>query len=167
MKNLFRSFAAFALVLLVAGPAFAWGAAGGDGARYGQVQETAVFLNNSGSTLTSGTVVVLDTTATAGSTLGSYMTTTNSADSIIVLGVLKSSSVINGAPGVVVTRGPIDTLYAGATDNSVAAGAAVGTANGVTGQVGSGTNLGVALEATTGASDYGLIWIWVNPTNGD
>lgn len=167
--NVKRWLMATAMVLLLpTSLAFAWGAAGGDGSDVGQLQELAVFTNNSGGTLTSGTVVVLDLTATVGSTRGAYMTTTSTDSATNVLGVLKSSSVIDGAPGVVITRGPALALHAGATDPTSAAGDVIGAANGVAGQFGNASNLGINMEAIGGrGADYGLLWIWVNPTNGD
>ena len=153
--------------------AHAWGTTGGDGSRFSQLQETAVFFNNSGSTLTVGMVVVLDTGGdgvATGTTLGSYVTLTGTgqpsaeaADSTKTIGVVKSTSVANQKPVVVVTRGPIDTLCADSGD-AVTEGSSVGTSDVLTingdGLCGDGTNLGVALEAGDG-TDTGNIFVWV------
>ena len=166
MKKFKLLIALFAVSLFIPSAAYAWGGAAGDGKNYGQLQETAVVYNNSGSALTSGTVVVWDSTATAGSTLGAYVTTTSTADVIYAAGVVRDSSIAAGSSGVIVTRGPVQALIAGSSDGSISAMGAIGTANGVAGQVGSGTNLGFALQ-TSQSTNYHLMWIWVNPTNGD
>lgn len=153
--------------------AYAWGTTGGDGSRFSQLQETAVFFNNSGSTLTVGMVVVLDTGGAGvatGTTLGSYVTLTGTnqpsagtADSVKTIGVVRSVSVVDQRPVVIVTKGPIDTLCADSGD-AVAEGASVGTSDVLTtggdGLCGAGTNLGVALEAGDG-TDTGNIFVWV------
>ncbi len=172
-------FVIFALLLAVSivgysTQAQAWGTTGGDASRFSQLQETAVFFNNSGSTLTKGMVVVLDTGGTGvvtGTTLGAYVTLTGveqpsagAADSVKTIGVVKSASVADQRPVVVVTRGPIDTLCADSGD-AVSEGASVGTSDVLTangnGLCGAGTNLGVALEAGDG-TDTGNIFVWVN-----
>jgi len=164
---------AFAFSGIAVQEVHSWGSASGDGTDYHQLQETAVFFNNSGSTLTEGMVVVLDTGGggvATGSTLGAYVTLTgseqlsaDSADSTKTIGVVKSVSVANQRPVVVVTRGPIDTLCADSGD-PVSEGASVGTSGVLTksgdGLCGAGTNLGVALEAGDG-TDTGKIMIWV------
>jgi hypothetical protein len=156
----------FALVLAFNGVCFAWGTAGGDGSNYGQLQETAVFFNNAGETVSAGAVVILDTAGTgvaADTTLGSYVTMTNSADSILAVGVAKVSSS-NQTPVIVVTKGPIDTLADDSAD-AVSINTAVGTTGGK-GRVGGGTNLGVALEAGDGTAT-GKLFVWVDPTGAD
>lgn len=153
--------------------AHAWGSATGDASDFRQLQETAIFFNNSGSTLTQGMVVVLDTGGSGvntGSTLGAYVTLTGrnipsatAADSVKTIGVVKSVSVVDQRPVVIVTKGPIDTLCADAGD-AVTEGTSVGTSDVLTntgdGLCGAGTNLGVALEAGD-ATDTGNIFIWV------
>ena len=146
---------------------FGWGSTGGDGTLYRPIQETAVFLNNSGSTLSAGDVVILDTAGsglTAGTTLGAYITTTTGADSIMAVGVVKSTSVADDLPVVVVTKGVVDTKCHDSTDG-VTVATAVGTAT--SGRAcGGGTNLGVALEAGAGY-DEDYLFIWVDPTGAD
>jgi len=153
--------------------AYGWGTTGGDGTNYAQLQETAVFFNNSGSTLTEGMVVVLDISGegvSSGTTLGSYVTLTGlgqpgatSADLVSTIGVVKSASVADQRPVVVVTKGPVDTLCADSGD-AVTALNSVGTSDVLTttgnGLCGAGTNLGIALEAGDG-TDTGNIFVWV------
>ena len=151
------------MVLTISGAAFGWGTNGGDGGRFTQLQETAVFFNNSGSTLSAGDVVILDTTATSGSTLGAYVTTTTSGDSTLAIGVVKSRSVADQRPITVVTRGPVQAFCQNSSGTNVATGTAVGTYT-TAATCDSGTNLGVAL-APGGLSDAKLTddksWIWV------
>jgi len=168
MKKYFMSFALlFALVFALNGVAFGWGTTGGDGSDYRQLQETAVFYNSAGHKLVHGQAVILDTTdGTAGSTLGAYVTdVTGTADSVLVVGVVKEASE-NGTPVIVVTKGPIDALADDAAD-AVSAGSAVGTSGSTAyGSIGGGTNLGIALENGAGTNgDY--LMIWVDPTGAD
>ena len=145
--------------------------AGGDGSNFGALQETAVFFNNSGATLSAGQVVVLDTNGTgvaADTTLGAYVELSSSADQVPVVGVVKSTSSLDQTPVVVVTEGPVDTQCADSSD-AVTINVAVGTSAGVgnaTGVCGGGTNLGFALEAGSGANGDKL-YVWVAPTGGD
>lgn len=146
--------------------AFAWGTTGGDGTNSYALQETAVFLNNSGAAMTSGMAVILDLTGTGVTTgtYGAYVTTTTSADSILAVGIVKSRTAADQTPVVVITKGPAPANAADATD-LVTIGSAVGTTS-LAGQIGGGTNLGVAL--TTGYLHDGcLVWIWVDPTGAD
>jgi len=167
MRVMRRFLLATAMVLSLPALAFAWGGAAGDGTRYKMLQETAVVVNNSGATLSSGAVVIWDTTATAGSTLGIHVTTTTSANSIMAAGVVQDDSTANGFPMRIITRGPAQVQYAGVTSAITNAGEAVGTST-VAGQLGTGTNLGVSLEAHNGKGlDFALLWTWINPTNGD
>ena len=144
--------------------AYSWGSAAGDGTNYRQLQEVAIFFNNSGLTLSAGDVVILDTSGTAGTTLGSYVTVTNSADSVLAVGVVKSVSVVDQRPVAVVTKGPVQARCADVTDG-VTSGSAVGSAI-VQKQCGGGTNLGIALEGGTSVN-YDEITIWVDPTGAD
>lgn len=148
--------------------AFGWSSTGGDGTDYLALQEVAVFFNNSGGTLSAGDVVILDTSGsgvTAGTTLGAYVTTTSSADSVLVMGVVKSNSVADQRPIAVVTKGPVDTFCNDAND-AVTVDTAVGTTTILAGKCGGGTNLGIALEAGSG-TDVDKLIVWVAPTGGD
>lgn len=172
--NKFKLFIIAALLLtgiLVGNKAALAVGQGGDGSYYGALQETGVFFNNSGTTLSAGQVVVLDTNGTgvaAETTLGSYVETVSGADSVLVVGVVKSRSSADQTPVVVVTEGPVDTQCADAAD-AVTINTAVGTSAGVgnaVGTCGGGTNLGIALEAGDG-TDGGKLFVWVAPTGGD
>lgn len=177
--NKFKLFIIAALLLtgiLVGNNAAFALSASGDGSRFAALQETAVFFNNSGQTLSAGQVVILDLTGTgvsADTTLGSYVKLVASADSVLVVGVVKSTTAPDQTPVVVVTEGPIDTQCADSTD-AVTTATAVGSTNigpggGITsigGLCGGGTNLGFALEAGDG-TDSGKLYVWVSPTGGD
>ena len=163
MRNKLMSLALlFALVLAFNGVVFA-----GDGKDYRQLQETAVFFNNSGTTLSAGMVVILDTAGTgvtAGTTLGAYVTLAGSTDSVLAVGVVSEQQIscADQTPCIIVTKGPVDTL---ALDSSYAItiNTAVGTETATSGYCGGGTNLGIALEAGDG-TDTGKVIVWVAPT---
>jgi len=151
-----------AMMISFNGMAFGWGAPGGDGSNYRQLQEVGIFFNNSGATIGHGQPVILDTSATAGTTLGAYITTTTSADSVLVVGCARgntNSGWPTASPIAVVTKGPIDAEVNGA--DPVTAGNSVGTSGAVNG-IGGGSNLGIALE-----TGVGLKFIWVDPTGAD
>lgn len=153
-----------ALVVAVSGVCFA-----GDGSDYRQLQETGVFFNNSGEILSAGQVVILDTAGTgvsAGTTLGSYITLTASADSVLVVGVVSEQQVtcLDQTPCIVVTKGPVDTQAYDSTD-AVSINTAVGSAA-KKGLCGGGVNLGIALE-NGDAADTGKLVVWVAPTGAD
>lgn len=154
---------------------FTWGAATGDASNYRQLQETAIFFNNSGSTLSAGDVVILDTRGagvSTGTTLGAYVTTTGQvtahgdslADHVLAVGV-----VLHGAadqrPITVVTKGPALTTVDDSSD-AVSNNTAVGTSGATSARAGGGTNLGIALEPGDG-TDGDQIIIWVSPTGAD
>lgn len=164
MKKLFYlSALLFVAVLSFNRVAFGWGANGGDGSNWSQLQETAVFLNVSGGTLTSGMAVILDTSSsdiTTGTTLGTGVTTTTAADNVLAIGIVKSESAADDTPVVVVTRGPVKARILDSSDN-VITGAAVGTST-TAGYVGGGTNLGMSLGPGTGV-DVEFEYIWVDP----
>ena len=168
MKKLFI-FSTLLIVsmFLVSGVAFGWGSQGGDGSDYRQLQETAVFYNNSGATMYHGECVILDSTGTSGTTLGSYVTYSSAADSVLVVGVVVQKSLAD-TPVVVCTKGPVLTRIDDATD-AVTTLTAVGTctSSGLTNHnAGGGTNLGIALEAGDG-TDGDEIIVWVSPTGAD
>lgn len=156
-------------MMLVCGTAFGWGSAGGDGSHYNQLQETAVFFNNSGSWLWTGAVVVFDLTGSnveTGTTLGAYVTTTTTDDSRLVAGVVKIAAD-DQMPVVVVTKGPVNASYYGATDPILTSGgAAVGTCA-KAGYFGDGSKLGVMLEDLGVSNDGDDAYIWVDPHNSE
>jgi len=176
MKKYLMSLALlFVFVLAFNGVVFGWGTQGGDGSNYRQLQETAVFLNNSGQILSAGNVVILDTAGTdasSGTTLGAGITIAETApmDSVLAVGVVHEfqTSVLSGTPVVIVTKGPVKTLIADSTD-AVTINTAVGTTAYVkdcAACAGGGTNLGIALEAGDG-TDGDEIIVWVSPTGAD
>lgn len=152
------------MVLAIPFKAFSWGATGLDGKNFGQLQETAVFYNNSGQSLTAGLAVILDTSGTAGTTLGGYITISATADSVLAVGVTKDTCPASSSC-VVVTKGPAK-VYASDSTDAVTSGSAVGTTATREGYIGGGTNLGIALEAGDG-TDGDEIYIWVAPTGAD
>ena len=172
--NLFYSLLLIGILALsVTGKVWAWGATGSDGASFGALQETAVFFNNSGATLDAGEVVILDTFQTGvstGTTLGAYVTLSDGqasprADSVLAVGVVKSTSIADQRPVVVVTKGPVAAFCDDSAD-AVTVRTAVGTSGGTAGRCGGGTNLGISLEAGDGTDGDNLI-IWVDPTGAD
>ena len=151
-----------AVVFAFNGVAFGWGTTGGDGSRYDQLQETAVFFNNSGRTLSTGDVVVIDMAGSgvaSGSTLGAYVNVIATADARSARGVVASVSSADQTPVVVVTAGPAQCRIDDSTD-PVALGTTVGTST-TAGHAGSGSFLGIAMDPGAGG-DNELIWIWVN-----
>ncbi len=163
------------LSLSLTGKVWAWGATGSDGGNYQALQETAVFFNNAGETMTAGTVALLDTGGigvATGTTLGAYVTTPSDfapegtkTDSILAVGVVKSTAS-DQRPVIVVTKGPVDTLIDDSSD-AVSNRTAVGV-SGLAGSdnAGGGTNLGISLETGSG-SDGDQVIIWVSPTGAD
>lgn len=117
--------------------------------------------NNSGAIVSENQVVILDTSATAGTTLGSYFTITTSTDSSYVMGVT-DQQVAKGDIGRICVRGPHkvqitanptagQNMGTGSTYGKATASTATTTATGI---------LGTALAASTSGSTW---WVWVNP----
>ncbi len=137
-------------------------------------------LNDSGGTLTSGTVVIWDTDSgdPVDTGLGAFITTVSGADSNLVAGVVFSNEILDQAVGTICIYGPIHALWAASTDGGTdATGTALGTST-VTGEYGVGTGLGVALETgansdsggfgvNTNEADTKLMMIFVNPSNAE
>lgn len=153
------------------------------------------FFNNSGGALTSGTVVVLDRTGTGvnvgvtGSlttvptgasrndvdvnggdgdvtNIGTYITTTTTADLETVKGVVDDDSCADQTYCRVQVRGPRLVRCAQVTD-AVTAGDAVGTST-VAGEMGDAANdadgiLGVAISSCHANSDQAVGWVDINP----
>lgn len=165
MKKLFI-LSVLLIGLVISGTVYPWGSTGGDGSSIYTLQETAVFFNNSGSTLWTGAVVVIDLTssdATTGTTLGSYVTVTNKTDSNLVVGTVKIAADDN-MPVVVITHGPADTSYQGSSDGHTSIGDTVGTTN-KNGYAGAGSRLGFIMENIT--TDGSEAWMWINPHNAE
>ena len=136
---------------------------------------TQVVYNDSGSALTSGTVVIWDYTDSDMYDLDdrkAYVTTTTTVDDIAVAGVVVSPSIAAGDVGAICIYGPVRALTAsGAT---VTAGTAIGT-SATAGRVGSYSNtsnddavVGWSVDANTlvdsseGGTD--LMVLFVNPS---
>ena len=156
-----------AVLLLASGKAYAIQVSS-DGVR-GDANRifTAVF-NDSGGTLTSGTVVIWDTGTDDPTNvgLGAYVTTTTTADSNLVAGVVHQSSILDQGIGAIQIYGAREVLHADATDRQGTVGGAVGTTT-VAGQSGSGTGLGCLLRTSGSGSDGENEWIFINPSNGE
>jgi len=112
---------------------------------------TQEVFNDSGSTLSSGTVVIWDYTDTDMSAISSrkmYVTTTTTVDDIAVAGVIVDDSLINQEVGTIAIYGPVkvrSTMSGGS--GTCTAGAGVGT---------SATAGKIGLYANTGADDATL-----------
>ena len=159
---------ALAVLLMAGGTAFAGLQVSSDGVRGDAGQILTSVYNNSGADLTSGTIVVWDSTG-ADSTLGAYVTTTTSADSNLAAGVVVSDTILSGGVGTICVYGPVFALYANSTDGSTdTAGTAIGTTT-VAGQFGNGTGLGCILGAVSAGdtADRVRVKIFVNPSNGE
>ena len=149
-----------------------------------------LFFNNSAATLQSGTVVVLDGASSTGvnegvgSTLdvvptsagrnfidvdgmdgdvtnvGTYITTTTSADDAEVAGVVDDNSCADQTYCRVQVYGPRLVRCADSTDD-VTIAAAVGTTT-VAGEMGGGNGLGVALtDCNASGNDISTGWVFI------
>lgn len=157
-----------AVLLLASGSAVYAVTVSSDGVRGdANVILTAVF-NDSGATLQSGAVVIWDTQAADPTDvgLGAYVTTTTTADSNLVAGVVHQSTILDQGVGAIQIYGPRQVLFAHATDNTGTLGAALGTTT-VAGQAGSGTGLGCLLRTTGSTVDGELEYIFINPSNAE
>ncbi len=160
-----------------------------------QHSEYEFYFNNSGAVMPSGTVVVQDRTGTgvnvgiSGSlttvprgaaranvdtdssdgdvtNVGTYITTTTSNDSAEVVGVVDDDSCADQTYCRVQIYGPRLVRCAQSSD-AVTTGSAVGSANGVSGRMGGGNGLGVALSACTATSDNAIGWVFIRPGGND
>lgn len=129
---------------------------------------TVIVFNDSGSTLTSGTVVVWDNDDTEFDRSGyPYVTTTTSLDSPWTAGVLQTGSCPNQQLCTIKVYGPIQTLIADSTDAS-AEDTLVGTSAvaGQAGDYGTGANtcaLGMLMEdLIASANDTEYAWVFVD-----
>ena len=178
-KSMFALLVALALAMGPVSGAYAGIQIGSDDLGSANRILTAVY-NDSGSTLQSGAVVVWDTGSgdPADSALGTWVTTTTSADDTLVAGVVVSNSIPDQQLGTICIYGPAYALWASGTDGGTdATGTALGTTT-VAGQYGVGSNLGVALETSANSEsgaqgvtltggDTKRMLIFVNPSNGD
>lgn len=135
------------------------------GDRYEEQQVWVYAFNNSGAIIQSNAVVTLDTTATAGTQLGTYITTSVTADDYRVFGVTGENIGI-ASVGKVCVRGPKEVLDSDKT-HALAAILACSTSRGetTTYSTSDGTTggyLGHVIGATSSlGEDY--VWVWINP----
>lgn len=126
--------------------------------------------NNNASSIAINNVVVLDTSGTANSTLGAYINTSTTTDSVYVFGVT-DEAIAAGTLGRVCVRGPHKVVYANASPtlgnvigvNSVSAGTAApvttasGTSRGFLGKI-------INTTASTATGDAtNTFWAWIQP----
>lgn len=95
-------------VLLIAGVAFAVSIPQSEESKNGPYVWTVPVYNNSGSTLDVGDVVIWDIDASTGDN-DNYVTTTTTADTHIVAGVVYSADIAAGDTGTIVVRGVVAT----------------------------------------------------------
>ena len=97
------------------------------GTRYYDNQVFTMAYNNSGSDISSNNVVILDISGTDvadETTLGAYITTTTTADSVYVFGVTHDPNCVAGTSCRVCIRGPHKVMD---TDSTHANGAILST----------------------------------------
>lgn len=135
------------------------------GSSYLDNQVYTMAYNNSGSDITSHSVVILDTSGTAGSTLGAYITTTTTADHWAVAGVTVDPNCVAGTPCRVCIRGPIEVLFTSATHVTGTIAATSTTAGEATTYSTADGTVGGHLGKIIGSSDLGgfYAWVWVEP----
>ena len=173
-KKMFSALLAALLVLGAVSGAYATQISS-DGDRGDANRILTAVLNDSGTDLTSGSVVIWDTDSgdPVDSGLGAYVTTTTTADSNLAAGVTVSNTILDQQVGTICVYGPVYALHAFATDGGTdTVGTAVGTTT-VAGQYGTGTGLGVKLETTANSDsssashDFKRVIIFVNPSNAE
>lgn len=145
--------------------------------KYWSQQVFVTAYNNGASTVTRDNVMILDTTGTAGTTLGGYVTTTTTTDSIYVFGVT-DESILSGSLGRICVRGPHKSVsIAVGSSGGTAAYNTIGTIVSTSTTAGrhgfyttadgtAGGRLGYIINATatTDTGDAsGTYWIWVQP----
>src|SRR3990167_12163 len=134
----------------------------------------AVYRNVSGSTLTSGTAVIFDTTETdvtagapktAASAVGILVDTTTSADSGLFAGVLYDDSCADDQACRFVTYGPAIVLFAGSTDGTTTEGDELGTTTRA-GELGAGNGARRLIHNVAAQGDIAangsLVWAFIN-----
>jgi len=139
------------------------GATAYTGVRYEEQQVFTYAYNNSGSEVTSNSIVILDTSATVGTTLGAYFTTDTGGDSNLILGVT-ADTIPAGSVGKICIRGPhrvwMNSHAGNSAGNQISTSTTAGKAKVTTGTTNKMGTAGVQLaEDTTypgGAKD---IWV--------
>lgn len=129
--------------------------------------------NNSASTIAINNAVVLDSTGTAGSTLGAYINTSTTTDDPYIFGVA-DEAIAAGTVGRVCIRGPHKVVWTGPGKGGVTSGNVISNASTTAGTVGptttsSGTDRGILgkvinITATTDTGDASYTyWAWIQP----
>lgn len=189
MNNLFRKFSLFAVLLLLGiSTARAGEASSPSSDRFYWSQQVFVqAYNNNASAIPRDNPVAMDVTVTAGSagenrgngtfasTLGNYINTTTTTDSVYTFGVT-DESIAAGTLGRVCVRGPHKLIMKDVTStspNPIASGTVVCTTT-TAGQAAkcttaAGTNHGILgkILSSTLTTDTGDnandLWVWVQP----
>jgi hypothetical protein len=167
-----NKFILIALLMVSVSTARAENSATAYDASFRSQQVFVTAYNNSASTLSRDNVVILDTSGTAGSTLGAYVTTNGSTtDSVYVFGVT-DESILSGSLGRICVRGPHKVVMPAIPAAATVIGACSNSPSGNAGKAcptttADGTisgQLGVLLS-TTATSDTGdasnTYWAWV------
>ena len=144
-----------------------------DPQNYPEIWTMEVF-NDSGSTLTSGSVVVWDYTDSDMTELANrkmYITTTTTADDIATAGITVDPSIANQDVGTICIFGPVKARIVSGTVATAGVALATSTTAGRLGNyAGAGNNdacLGWSIQASTDAEDEGgadISTVFVNPT---
>ena len=156
-------------ILSISGIAFGAGIPVGVDPANGPEIWTMEVFNDSGGSLTSGSIVVWDYTDTDMSAIGSrkmYVTTTTTVDDIAVAGITVDPTIANQTVGTIAIRGPVAARVTG----TVTAGLGLSTSAtaGVTGPyTGTGNDdgaVGFSIAATSsatagGGADIGIVFV--------
>lgn len=166
----------YLLTLLLSGSVSVFAAVYSEDAQ--SLQTVKVFVNDSGSAMTSGTAVVLNIASTnavtgtsrnAPSSMGLVITTTTVADVKKFVGIVKDDTCIDQGECRVITWGPALARFACSTDNTNTVEGQVGTTT-VAGQLGTGSNAGTLMTPavnTITTVDNCQRWVFVNPNNSN
>ena len=138
MRKLFSILLAAMLIVSIAGYSQAQGIVDTDAGPYYEV--TSVY-NNSGGTLDVGDVVIWDIGSSTGDD-DQYVTTTTSADTFLVAGVVYPADIAASSSGSIVTKGAV-TVDVATSNNINSAGALLCT----------GTTAGGAAVCSNGQDD--------------
>lgn len=134
------------------------------GTRYQDNQVFTIAYNNGGASISADSVVILDTSATSGTTLGGYITTTTTADDYRVFGIT-DEAIAASTSGRVCIRGP-HQVWLEAPYNS-AAGVIVAAGNDTAGvaqlYATSDGTVGGYLGRSLASRASNKVWVWVEP----
>jgi len=143
MKNLFKLLFALLLVMGGVSQAFAINIPGTENPKDGPAIWMTPVYNNSGSTLSAGDVVVWDIGSSAGDN-DNYVTTTTTADTNLVAGVVYPAAISSGDTGYIATHGVVAV--------NIASGG-----NSVGGVVCSSSTAAKAHNCGTDANNFGIV----------